>query len=307
MTDGGPALWRVGPAGDGAARWARGPVSGPVELLVPGFDLDDLLARPAPDLAAALRTAQADGPVPAGWQPYAPVGRQDVWASGVTFERSREARNEESGDAPHYDRVYSADRPELFFKAAAGTARGPDAPVNIRADSQWDVPEPELGLLLAADGSRVGYLVGNDVSSRSIEGENPLYLPQAKVYEGSCALGPCVVPVADVPDLGALTMGLTIDRGGRRLFADTVSLSRMRRAPGELADWLFRALAFPTGVVLLTGTAIVPPAEFTLAPGDEVAVSITALGTLRNRVELLDTGATVRPDRADPPAIKESA
>jgi 2-dehydro-3-deoxy-D-arabinonate dehydratase len=208
-----------------------------------------------------------------------------VWASGVTFERSREARNEEAGPVDIYDRVYEAVRPELFWKASAGRVRGPGEPVGIRRDSGWDVPEPELALVADAAGRLVALTVGNDMSSRSIEGENPLYLPQAKVFTGCCALGPGLVPVADVPDLGSLVVELGIARDGRAMFSDSVPLSAMRRRPEELLDWLFSALEFPVGVILLTGTSIVPPQELTLREGDQVEIAIPGVGTLRNRVE----------------------
>jgi 2-dehydro-3-deoxy-D-arabinonate dehydratase len=218
-----------------------------------------------------------------------PVAGQEVWASGVTFERSRAARNEEAGQVDIYDRVYAAERPELFLKAAPGRARGPGEPVGVRADSGWDVPEPELALVANAAGELVAYTVGNDVSSRSIEGENPLYLPQAKVFTGSCALGPALVPVAEVPSLAELRVRLEIRRGDGEIFRDEVSLAALRRTPAELLGWLFQALEFPVGVVLLTGTSIVPPPELTLAAGDEVRIDVAGVGTLVNPVEVVGT------------------
>jgi 2-dehydro-3-deoxy-D-arabinonate dehydratase len=202
----------------------------------------------------------------------------------VTFERSRVARNEESGQVDHYDKVYDAARPELFPKAAPGRARGPGEAIGIRADSDWNVPEPELGLVADAAGRLVAYTVGDDVSSRSIEGENPLYLPQAKVYTGSCALGPALVPVADAPPLAELQILLTVRRDGAELYSDAVPLSGMRRGAEELLRWLFAAMDFPVGVVLLSGTSIVPPTDFTLRPGDEVEVDVPGIGTLSNPV-----------------------
>ena len=269
---------------DDTVRLARGPVDGgPTELLPPGTDLDRLLAAGAPALRSALDAA-ADGPAPATTQVLAPIAGQEVWAAGVTFERSRVARNEESGRVDHYDKVYDAARPELFPKAAPGRARGPGEAIGIRVDSGWNVPEPELGLVADAAGELVAYTVGDDVSSRSIEGENPLYLPQAKVYTGSCALGPALVPVEDAPPLAELRILLTVRRDGTELYSDAVPLSGMRRRPDELLHWLYAAMDFPVGVVLLSGTSIVPPADFTLQPGDEVEVDVPWIGTLRNPV-----------------------
>jgi 2-dehydro-3-deoxy-D-arabinonate dehydratase len=227
-----------------------------------------------------------------------PLEGQEVWASGVTFERSRAARNEEAGrevgTVDFYDRVYAADRPELFGKAAVGRARGPEEPVTIRSDSGWDVPEPELGLIVDAAGEIVAYTVGNDMSSRSIEAENPLYLPQAKVYAGSCAVGPCLVPVTSVAPPAELEIRLLIERGGQEFYSDQVSVSTMHRQLGELVDWLFRGQDFPVGVVLLTGTSIVPPLEFTLHEGDVVTIEIPGVGRLRNPVQVLDTSSRRR-------------
>lgn len=274
-------LWRVS-AGAGT-RLARGPVgSGPTELL-PARSLDGLLAGPEGALEQAL-TGPGDGPLPDGARVLCPLDGQDVWAAGVTYTRSREARKEESESPDHYDQVYDADRPELFPKAAPGRAVGAGDDIGIRADSSWNAPEPELGVVADADGRVVAYVLGNDVSSRSIEGENPLYLPQAKVYRASCAVGPCLVPVGSLPPLAELSLGLRIERDGSSAIEEQVSLSRLRRSPEELVDWLLRAMDFPVGVVLLTGTGIVPPREFSLQAGDVVTVSGTGLGTLRNRV-----------------------
>jgi 2-dehydro-3-deoxy-D-arabinonate dehydratase len=227
--------------------------------------------------------------VPAGARVLCPLENQEVWASGVTFERSREARNEEAGPVDIYDRVYEAERPELFLKAAPGRVRGPGEPIGVRADSGWDVPEPELALVANAAGDLVAYTVGNDVSSRSIEGENALYLPQAKIFTGSCALGPALVPVQEVPPLPELTVRLEIRRGDEAIFGDEVSLGALRRTPAELLGWLFQALDFPAGVVLLTGTSIVPPPELTLAAGDVVRIAVPGVGTLVNPVEVVGT------------------
>jgi 2-dehydro-3-deoxy-D-arabinonate dehydratase len=250
------ALWKVG--SEEGPRLARGPVdAGPEELLPPHCSLDRLLAQAGTALAAALE-GPADGPVPEGSRVLAPLGTQEIWAAGVTYERSRAARQAESQTPDHYDRVYDAERPELFFKAASWRVRGPGEPIAVRGDSTWDVPEPELAVVANAEGRIVAYTQGNDVSSRSIEGENPLYLPQAKVYRHSCALGPCLIPVSDDSVLEGLEISVDIVRGGRSLFSGTIPVTEMKRRPGELVDWLFRALDFPRGVALLTGTGLVP-------------------------------------------------
>jgi 2-dehydro-3-deoxy-D-arabinonate dehydratase len=281
------ALWRL--LVDGRARLARGPVTGPAELLAEEAGLDAVLGG-EPGALAALLEGPAAGPVPEGARPMAPVGAQPVWAAGVTFVRSRDARLEESRGLDAYDKVYLAERPELFLKALPGTARGPGEPIGVRADSAWDVPEPELAVVADRRGEIVAYTIGDDVSSRSIEGENPLYLPQAKLYRGSCALGPCLVPVAEAPDPPAMEISLTIQRHGAELFADACSVGDMKRSLPELVDWLWRGQDLPVGVVLSTGTAIVPPPELTLRPGDLVTIAITGLGELANPVELVDTG-----------------
>jgi 2-dehydro-3-deoxy-D-arabinonate dehydratase len=282
------ALYRLA-LPDGTHRLARGDVAtGPAELLPATVSLDDLLADTDAAAGTSLSSAlegSGDGAVPEGSQVLAPVDGQEVWASGVTFERSRQARNEEAGPVDIYDKVYDAVRPELFCKATPGRVRGPRAPVGIRRDSGWDVPEPELGLVADAAGRLVALTVGNDMSSRSIEGENPLYLPQAKIFTGSCALGPALVPLRDVASFDALVIELTIRRGGDVLFTDSVPLSSMRRTPEELLEWLFQALEFPVGVVLLTGTSIVPPQQFTLRAGDIVDIAVPGVGTLTNPVE----------------------
>lgn len=282
------AIWRV--QTDGRPRLARGPVdAGPRELLAAGWTLGELLAQPdAWDAAAGGELTGHKATTATGI--LAPTDEQEVWAAGVTYERSRTARTEESDEPDVYDRVYVAERPELFPKAAPGRCRGPGEPVVVRADSTWDVPEPELGVVADAHGRAVAYVCGNDVSSRAIEGDNPLYLPQAKVYDGSCAVGPCLVPVAEAPALADLEMSLRVERGEDVAYVDRVSVAAMRRSVDELLSWLFRAATFPRGVVLLTGTAIVPPPDFTLSPGDVVEIEIPGLGLLRNPV--------VRSDRA---------
>lgn len=215
-----------------------------------------------------------------------PVGRQEVWASGVTYQRSKSARMEESRDAgggTFYDKVYDAPRPELFFKAAPHRVVGHGQPVRIRKDAYWNVPEPELTLVLNPKGHPIAYTIGNDMSSRDIEGENPLYLPQAKSYEGSAAVGPCLyIPEGPLPL--STDIHLEIHRGGEVEFADTVSLMRMKRTFKELSGYLFRELHFPYGCLLMTGTGIVPPNDFTLQVGDTVHITIGPIGTLSNTV-----------------------
>jgi 2-dehydro-3-deoxy-D-arabinonate dehydratase len=281
------ALWQV--LVDGRRRLARGPATdGPAELLEDGASIDGVLGGD-PGALEALLAAPAGGQVPDGARLLAPAGGQPVWAAGVTFLRSRDARLEESKGLDAYDKVYLAERPELFLKALPGTARGPGQPIGVRADSDWDVPEPELAVVADRRGRVVGYTIGDDVSSRSIEGENPLYLPQAKLYRGSCGLGPCLVPVAEAPEPQDMEIALAIERDGAELFSDRCSVADMKRGLGELVDWLWRGQDLPLGAVLLTGTSIVPPPELTLRPGDRVRISITGLGELTNPVELVDT------------------
>jgi 2-dehydro-3-deoxy-D-arabinonate dehydratase len=290
------ALWQV--ELDGRPRLARGPAGeGPAELLDPQATVDGLLGGDPRALAALLEGPGE--PVPAGARVLAPVGGQPVWAAGVTFARSRDARLEESSGLDAYDKVYLAERPELFLKALPGTARGPGQPIGVRGDSTWDVPEPELAVVADRRGEIVAYTIGDDVSSRSIEGENPLYLPQAKLYAGSCALGPCLVPVGEAPDPAAMEIALSIERDGAEVFADRCSVADMKRSLAELVDWLWRGQDLPLGAVLLCGTSIVPPPELTLRPGDRVTISVTGLGTLANPVERVDTGS--RLSRRDAP------
>jgi 2-dehydro-3-deoxy-D-arabinonate dehydratase len=286
------ALWQV--LVDGRPRLARGPAAaGPAELLDDRASIDALLGG-QPGALQELLDGPAGDPVPHGAPVLAPVGTQPVWAAGVTFGRSRDARLEESGGLDAYDKVYLADRPELFLKALPGTARGPGQPIAVRADSHWDVPEPELVVVADRRGEIVAYTIGNDVSSRSIEGENPLYLPQAKLYRGSCALGPCLVPVGEAPASAGMEIALAITRNEAELYRNTCAIADMRRSLSELIDWLWRGQDLPVGAVLLTGTSIVPPPELTLLPGDQVRISITGLGTLHNRVELADTSPRPR-------------
>lgn len=216
----------------------------------------------------------------------APIGRQEVWAAGVTYLRSRDARMDESrkaGADNFYDRVYDAERPELFFKSTADRVVGPGQAVRIRADSTWNVPEPELTLFITAKGKIVGYTCGNDMSSRSIEGENPLYLPQAKSYDGSAALGPCLYVPAE-PIAPDTQIHLEIKRDGQPAFTGQIAIRQMKRGHDELVSFLFREMSFPHGCFLMTGTGIVPPDQFTLQPGDEVRITIDGIGTLVNPV-----------------------
>lgn len=215
-----------------------------------------------------------------------PVGSQEVWAAGVTYLRSRDARMEESkasGGDTFYDLVYDAERPELFFKASAQKVVGDGGLVRIRKDSVWNVPEPELTLFITASGKIAGYTIGNDMSSRSIEGENPLYLPQAKVYDGSAAIGPCLY-VPEKPIAPDTRIHINISRNGTEQYADSVAISQMKRTHEELAEYLYRECSFPQGCFLMTGTCMVPPPSFTLQSGDEVSISIDGIGTLRNTV-----------------------
>jgi 2-dehydro-3-deoxy-D-arabinonate dehydratase len=215
-----------------------------------------------------------------------PVDRQEIWAAGVTYKRSQIAREQESvGAARFYDLVYSAPRPELFFKATAARAVGPGHPVRVRRDSKWSVPEPELTLVISPKMKLVGFTIGNDMSARDIEGENPLYLPQAKVYQHSCALGPAITLRDDLPPLDQVEIRLSIQRRGKPVFEGATALTKMARSFDDLIDWLGRDNAFPDGVLLLTGTGIVPPDDFSLAAGDQVAIDISGIGRLANPVE----------------------
>jgi 2-dehydro-3-deoxy-D-arabinonate dehydratase len=216
----------------------------------------------------------------------APIDRQEVWAAGVTYKRSQEARERESaGAASFYDKVYNAERPELFFKATPHRVAGPGQRARIRRDSHWNVPEPELTLVLSPRLKLIGFTIGNDMSSRDIEGENPLYLPQAKVYDHCCALGPVITLAGNMPPLNQVTIRLTIDRGEKRVFDGSTSVSQMKRTVEDLIQWLGRDSSFPAGVMLLTGTGIVPPDDFTLAPDDRVSIDISGIGRLTNFVE----------------------
>ncbi|MDE1177332.1 MAG: fumarylacetoacetate hydrolase family protein [Edaphobacter sp.] len=251
-----------------------------------GTDWDELIA--SPELVTRARTALSGTPVkePRVGEILAPVGTQEVWAAGVTYYRSRNARMEESkeaGGGSFYDRVYVAERPELFFKASGPRVVGPGGQVRIRKDATWSVPEPELTLVLNAKGTITGYTIGNDMSSRDIEGENPLYLPQAKVYDGSCALGPAIL-LAEEPLAKSTRIRIEILRGGRVAFSGSTALAELKREPQMLADYLFRENSFPQGAFLMTGTGVVPSDDFTLAIGDVVRIGIDGIGTLENTV-----------------------
>lgn len=272
---------------DGTRAFANGSVEDGPAVLLSDASLDVTLAGDGPSLADLV---SAPGPeVPTDARIIAPIRSQEVWAAGVTYLRSRDARVEEAIEATPYDRVYEAERPELFQKSAGWRARGPGDGIAVRGDSTWDVPEPELTLVLDAAARIVGYTIGNDVSSRSIEGANTLYLPQAKTYDGSCALGPAIVPATEIEPPFAIRM--TIERGGKSVYDDATSTDQMRRSFDELASYLGRALAFPFGAFLMTGTGIVPDPPFTLEPGDVVAIAVDGIGVLRNPVERLEMRA----------------
>jgi len=217
-----------------------------------------------------------------------PVESQEIWAAGVTYLRSKQARIEESDfSARAYDHVYEAPRPEIFFKALPEKVVASGEAVGIRRDARWNVPEPELTLVLNSSGSIVGFTIGNDMSSRDIEGENLLYLPQAKIYTGSCAIGPWVIVGVREDDARQWTIRLEIDRGGETVFAGDTRVDQIKRSFGELAEYLFRSQAFPRGAMLLTGAGIVPPDAFTLAAGDHVRITISGIGTLANPVAVV--------------------
>jgi 2-dehydro-3-deoxy-D-arabinonate dehydratase len=215
----------------------------------------------------------------------APIDEQEVWAAGVTYKRSKVAREEESaGAAQFYDKVYNAPRPELFLKATPSRVSHPGDAIRVRKDATWNVPEPELTLVIAPCGTIAGYTIGNDVSSRDIEGENPLYLPQAKIYHGSCALGPVVTLAQAAPNILKMEIKLTIERGGKVAFEGSTNVDQITRTLPSLAEWLYRENSFPNGAFLMTGTGIVPPDAFSLTVGDSVSIRIGELGTLTNPV-----------------------
>ncbi len=250
-------------------RWSRLAVDS-IDAVFTAGDLPSLLSRAEP-LAA-----------PPAHAPLAPIGSQEIWAAGVTYYRSRSARIEESkqaGGGDFYQRVYEADRPELFFKATPHRTVGPRQQVRIRADAKWNVPEPELTLAVNRHGKIFGYTIGNDMSSRDIEAENPLYLPQAKVYQGCAAVGPAIL-LSDAPLPPDTTIELRIWRQGALMFSGETRIDQIKRSLPSLVEYLFRDQEFPHGCLLMTGTGIVPPDSFTLQPGDEISIRIAAIGEL---------------------------
>jgi 2-dehydro-3-deoxy-D-arabinonate dehydratase len=250
---------------------------------------DDMLATlAATDLPAEVDSVPIVDPetcaLQAPWTVLAPLAPPETWAAGVTYERSRDARLRESRVADVYDLVYEADRPELFLKDAAGRRTvGPGEPIGIRADASWTVPEPELAVVLGANGAPLAATIGNDVSARDIEGANPLYLPQAKIYAGACALGPALLVPVDWDTPFDIELRI-FDRDGKLLFSGQTSTSNMRRSFTELVEFLRRHNPLPSGTVLLTGTGIIPPDAVTLTPGQSVEIRIPGIGTLRNPV-----------------------
>lgn len=248
--------------------------------------LQDVLNAADPLGLSKFLIDQKAAPLPVeGVTFLAPIDRQEVWAAGVTYKRSQVARMQESeSGASHYDKVYTAPRPEIFFKATPNRVAGPNQPLRVRADSQWSVPEPELALVISPNKRLVGFTVGNDMSARDIEGENPLYLPQAKVYNQCCGLGPCVwIPEGPV-DRPNTKITLTIQRAGKTAFTGETDLDHMKRGFEELIDWLTRENDLANGAFLLTGTGVVPPDDFTLKHGDTVSIAITGIGTLVNPI-----------------------
>jgi 2-dehydro-3-deoxy-D-arabinonate dehydratase len=251
------------------------------------FDLDRIFT--AADPVGFVDAAMGDAPETGAPEPptlRAPIQSQEVWAAGVTYLRSRKARMDEAqrtGGSDFYDRVYDAERPELFFKATPHRVVGPGGRVRIRSDSCWNVPEPELTLAISAAGRIFGFSIGNDMSSRDIEGENPLYLPQAKTYAGCAALGPCLVIDDTLPGRDT-RIDIDIRRDGHTVFAGSTDIGQIKRPLPSLAEFLFRDNAFPAGVFLMTGTGVVPPDDFTLDPGDEISITIEPVGTLSNTV-----------------------
>ena len=254
------------------------------ELHDVGASLAQLLADGRDALHEAVDRALRGAPITQTTELLAPVDEQEVWASGVTYRRSATARVEESSVGDVYEMVYEADRPELFLKAPPNRVPRPGAPLRIRADSSWDVPEPELALVLDAHAQIVGYLAADDVSSRSIEGANPLYLPQAKLYDDSLGLSGTIVLARDAGDVSTARIEVHIERGGERVFDGATSVSEMKRGFDELAAALFAELSHPSGAVLLTGTGVVPPDEFTLQDGDTVRIAIEGVGVLEHPI-----------------------
>ncbi len=261
----------------------------------PNATLPELLRLPLDEFREVVqRTVALSSPPERDTKLLAPIdGLMEVWAAGVTYQRSEEARMEESGTPDVYSMVYRAERPEIFMKATPRRVVGPDGTVVVRADSTWDVPEPELAIVVNAHGDIVGYTIGDDVSSRSIEGENPLYLPQAKLYLGACAIGPGITPAWEVPDPYDLAIWMAIERGGEVIWEGETRTSGLKRRLDELVDYLFREDSFPDGVIISTGTALVPDSPFTLEAGDSVEIAIDRLGALRSTVARGKAGAVL--------------
>jgi 2-dehydro-3-deoxy-D-arabinonate dehydratase len=258
----------------------------PAEQIPGNRSLSDILhaAEPVTLAQKLLSSASQSFPIK-DCTLLAPLDNQEVWAAGVTYKRSQEARARESaGAADFYDLAYGAARPEIFFKANPRRVVGQGGAVRVRRDSRWSVPEPELALVLSPDLRIVGYTIGNDMSCRDIEGENPLYLPQAKIYDGACALGPVITLARAMPPREKVSITLMIERQGAEVFRGETTLSAMKRSCEELVEWLGREISFPDGAIFLTGTGIVPPDDFTLAPGDWISMAITGIGTLKNLV-----------------------
>ncbi|MBW3597951.1 MAG: fumarylacetoacetate hydrolase family protein [Planctomycetes bacterium] len=249
--------------------------------------LSDILEEEEPHETADILSSGSESIPLSEAKLLAPIDRQEVWAAGVTYKRSKVARMEESAaSADCYDRVYASPRPELFLKATPHRVAGPGEPVRIRRDSEWNVPEPELTLVLDSRTRLVGFTIGNDMSSRDIEGENPLYLPQAKVYDQSCALGPCITlhHTGEMPPFEKIGIAMVVRRDGQVMFKGKTNTSEMARTFEDLVNWLARDNSFPHGAFLLTGTGIIPPNVFTLLPGDVIDIAIDGIGTLTNPV-----------------------
>jgi 2-dehydro-3-deoxy-D-arabinonate dehydratase len=276
-------LVRNGAIYDVSARWPT--MTAFLQWSVGRADLDVLLGQAADAAEQVGAVTEADrAPDAQATYLLKPTDDQEVWAAGVTYERSKVAREEESAGSGIYDRVYTAERPEIFFKATPSRTVGPHEPVAVRSDSRWNVPEPELGLVVNPALELVGFTVGNDMSSRDIEGENPLYLPQAKMYARCCALGPLVALRSTLEDPRALRIALTISRAGSSIFSGETSTSRIVRSYADLIGYLGRDNLIPEGAVLLTGTGIVPPDEISIEDGDTVSIQIDGIGTLVNPV-----------------------
>ena len=250
--------------------------------------LNDILEAEEPAAHATNLATSAPTVALADATLLAPVERQEVWAAGVTYLRSKKARMDESDfSAQAYDKVYDAPRPEIFFKSVAEKVVKTGASVGIRSDGEWNVPEPELALVINSRGTIVGYTVGNDMSSRDIEGENLLYLPQAKVYKDSASLGPCITLGASEDEVREWTIGVKIERGGKEVFSGETSICQIKRSFSELRDYLFQSQDFPHGAILMTGTGVVPDDDFTLNVNDVVTINISGIGTLSNPIAVV--------------------